>query len=153
MNSEFYYITKDNPTVKVPLEPKHDINLCSKNIIELILPKCKRVWCYQNQLKKLILPEDCELISCSVNELTELIIPKTCKDLDCSDNQLTQLTVPIGCELIDCSNNKLTQLIVPKTCEWICCYANKLHPIIINLLESEDPIKIQLACSLQFKIK
>jgi hypothetical protein len=125
-----YYITRDNPTVKVLLEPQDDISLQRMNLIELVLPMCKSVWCHSNYLKELIIPESVELLNCSNNQLINLIIPKSCK-------------------LIDCSNNKLKKLIIPKPCKIIWCRNNKLYPIIVNLLQSEDPIKIQLANSLQ----
>jgi hypothetical protein len=110
-NKSGYYITKNNPTVKFPLEPQEKICLDNMDLIELVLPKCREVYCYYN-------------------ELTELIIPT-------------------GCDYVDCSYNKLTKLIVSKTCKTIWCYNNNLPQIIIDLFESDDPIKMQLANNLQ----
>ena len=53
----------------------------------------------------------------------------------------------MGCEFVNCANNNLTKLIIPKTINKIWCYGNNLHPIIINLFESDNSIKIQLANS------
>ncbi len=106
-----YYITEDNPLEKVLLEPQEEIHLSGMNLIELVLPQCIRVWCY--------------------------------------DNQLTKLLIPMGCKGIHCSDNNLTQLIIPKTCLIVICKNNKLIQIITNLIESRDPVKIQLANNLQ----
>jgi hypothetical protein len=55
----------------------------------------------------------------------------------------------MGCKIIHCHNNELTKLIIPKDCQYIKLTGNKLHPVIENLLQSKDPIKIALANSLQ----
>jgi hypothetical protein len=125
-----YYITQDYPTVKVPLEPKEIIDLSYMGLIELVLPKCKKVWCHRNYLTELIIPIGCEHISCYYNYLTELIIPQSCEHVYCWNNSLTKLITHRGCKYVECSNNNL-------------------HPIIGNLLQSNDPIKIELASNLQ----
>jgi hypothetical protein len=61
-----YYITQDYPTKKIVLEPRDAISLYNMNIIELVLPKCKEVWCCRNLLRKLIIPEGCEYVNCRV---------------------------------------------------------------------------------------
>ncbi len=73
-----YYITYDNPKVKVPLEPQEEIQLQKLNLIELVLPMCKKIECGGNLLKKLIIPPGCESVSCHNNKLTKLIIPMGC---------------------------------------------------------------------------
>ena len=80
--------------------------------------------------------------------LIELVLPK-CKEVDCSYNLLTELIIPEGVEFVNCSYNHLTKLIFPKTCKWIFCHNNRLHPMIIELFQTDDPIKIQLANNLQ----
>jgi hypothetical protein len=125
-----YYITENNPTVKVPLEPQEETILFSKEIIELILPKCERVYCWNNYLTELTIPEGVKLISCEYNKLEELILPKSIK-------------------YINCRFNTLSKLIISKNCDYIECYSNNLPLIIIDLLQSKDPIKIELANSLQ----
>jgi hypothetical protein len=129
-NTFGYYITKDSSKEKTILKPQHIIELSNMDIIELVLPKCKTVKCDDNYLGKLIIPEGCESVNCSYNNLRELIIPKSCV-------------------WVSCHNNKLTKLIIPMSCDWISCSENRLHPIIINLFHSDDPVKIQLANSLQ----
>jgi hypothetical protein len=129
-NQNGYYITRDNPSEKVLLEPQEKINLSFIDLIELVLPMCKSVWCNSNYLKELIVPESVELLNCSNNQLTELIISKSCK-------------------LIECSNNKLNKLIIYGSPSLLWCTKNDLHPIIIDLFQSNDPVKIQLANSLQ----
>jgi hypothetical protein len=128
-----YYIQKHNPAKKVILKTNDDIDICDMGIIELALPKCRRVWCWNNELSSLIVPEGCELINCSHNNLKELIIPKSCKYIYCFNNELSSLIVPEG--------------------EYISCCDNKLHPIIIELFNSDDPIKIQLANNMQLAKK
>jgi hypothetical protein len=125
-----YYIIKDRPTEKISLEPKEVLYLDNMNLIELVLPKCKKVYCYGNRLTELIIPDGVEIINCSVNNITELILPKSCIYLDCYYNELIKL-------------------IVQKTCEKIYCRYNKLYPIVENLLSSKDPIKIELANNIQ----
>jgi hypothetical protein len=130
MNPKYYYIQKDNQTEKIPLESQDKINLCGMNLIELILPPCKKVYCSCNNLTKLIIPEGCEVVGCSNNKLTELILPKSCV-------------------VLDCANNKLIKLITSKNCKIVFCENNKLRQTIINLFDSQDPVKIQLASNLQ----
>jgi Leucine-rich repeat (LRR) protein len=125
-----YYIQKQNPTVKIPLKPKDNLILFNLNIVELVLPKCKEVYCDNNLLKELILPDGCEYVDCSNNQLTELIVPNSVKQFYCY-------------------KNKLTKIIIPKSCKFISCWNNKLHTIIVDLFESNDPIKIELANTLQ----
>jgi hypothetical protein len=144
-----YYIQKQNPTLKIPIELQDDINLTSMDIIELVLPKCKKVYCHFNQLKELIIPEGCEIVDCWNNKLTKLILPESCKEIYCSCNKLTELTLPKNCNIIYCHDNNLTKLICTKSCTIIRVYNNKLHPQIENLLQSKDVIKIALANSLQ----
>ncbi len=55
-----YYITSDNPNIKVPLEPQDVINLRHMNLIELVLPWCKEVYCERNYLTELIIPICCK---------------------------------------------------------------------------------------------
>jgi hypothetical protein len=126
-----YYIMKSNPTEKVVLRSEELIDLFSKELIELVIPQgCKKVYCSYSSLTKLIIPEGVEFISCIYNFLTELIIPN-------------------GCKFISCHHNNLNKLILPMSCEEIYCYNNNLHPIVENLFHSWDPVKIQLANSLQ----
>ena len=127
-----YYIQKHNPTEKIPLEPNNEINVSYMKLIELVLPKCNRVFCSFNYLTELIIPQGCEWVSCRDNKLTKLLLPDSCKEVWCYDNYLTKL-------------------IVPKNCH-VWCHNNDFHPIITELLESDDPIKIQLASNLQINI-
>jgi len=124
-----YYIQKNQPTVKIPLDPQESIYLESMNIIELVLPECEYVYCWNNNLTKLIIPEGCEYV-------------------DCSYNQISKLIIPMGCEEVYCQNNNLTKLIIPESCR-VVCYSNKLPQIIENLFQSGDSIKIELANNLQ----
>jgi hypothetical protein len=129
-NPKYYYITRDNPTVKVLLEPQDDVSLQRMNLIKLVLPMCKNVWCDCNYLTELIVPESVELLNCNSNYLKELIIPMSCKYLDCSRNELTKLII----------------LGIPS----LRIYRfNRLPQVIIDLFESDDPIKMQLANNLQ----
>ena len=125
-----YYIQRNNPKEKILITYKDKIVLTDMDIIELVLTKCNAIWCDNNRLTKLILPQSCKYIYCSSNKLTQLIIPPNCNELNCRYNELTEL-------------------ILPKTCEKVLCYNNNLPPIIENLIESQDPIKIQLANNLQ----
>jgi hypothetical protein len=129
-NQNGYYITEDNPTIKVPIKPQNEISLNGMKIIELILPRCKQVHCFGNKLTKLVIPEGCE-------------------EVDCTDNQLTELIIPMGCKRVNCNRNKINKLIVSKSCETVLFVYNRLHPIIENLLGSKDPVKIALANNLQ----
>jgi hypothetical protein len=61
------------------------------NLIELVLPMCKEVYCSNNYLTELIVPEGCEEVYCYTNHLTKLIIPKTCKWICCYNNNLPKL--------------------------------------------------------------
>ena len=56
------------------------------------------VYCPNNQLTELIIPDGCETVSCHNNHLTELIIPDGCKYVSCHHNQLTELIIPEGCK-------------------------------------------------------
>jgi hypothetical protein len=125
-----YYISRLNPSEKIPVEPRDEINLSNMYLIELVLPKCKKVHCYRNDLTSLIVPEGCEYIGCWSNNLTSLTIPMTCKGIVCSDNYLTKL-------------------ILPKEAEYILCNSNLLPKIIIDLFESGNSLKIELANNLQ----
>jgi hypothetical protein len=86
-----YYITSDNPTKKILLEPKRSITLVAEELIELVLPKCTFVDCSFNKLTELIITEDCEYIECQYNPLTKLIIPKNCKRVNCFGTKLPKL--------------------------------------------------------------
>jgi hypothetical protein len=143
-----YYIQKQNPTVKIPLEPRDEISLYNDNLIELVLPKCRKVFCHYNYLTELIIPRDCEFVECQENYLIKLTIPIGCKTIYCYDNDLTELIIPHGCTYVNCFNNKLSKLIVPKTCKEVYCFGNNLHPQIEELFQSENLVKIQLANSL-----
>jgi hypothetical protein len=126
-----YYITSDNPLEKILLESQEVIDLRDMNLTELVLPHCKELICGNNELTKLIFLNGCEHIRCASNRLTKLVLPKDCK-------------------YINCQFNILTKLIVPKNIERIFNYCNLLHPIINNLLNSKDPVKIELANNMQF---
>jgi hypothetical protein len=93
--------------------------------------------------------EGCKEIYCQYNNLTKLELPKSCEIVYCYNNYLTELILPKTCILASCYSNQLTKLIIPKTCENIHCWSNKFHPIIESLFNSLDPIKIQLANSMQ----
>jgi hypothetical protein len=146
-----------NPIEKIPLESRDALYLSSMNIIELVLPPCKEVYCHSaylakinsNKLTKLIIPDGYNIVRCDGNELTELILSKSCKRIYCWNNQLTELIIPEGCEWVHCHHNKLNKLIVPKSCTTISCHDNNLPQIIVDLFQSNDPIKIQLANNLQ----
>ncbi len=43
-----YYITRDNPTVKVPLKAQNEIDLRNRNLIESVLPESKYIYCSGN---------------------------------------------------------------------------------------------------------
>jgi Leucine-rich repeat (LRR) protein len=147
-----YYITSNNPTEKVPLEPQDEFFLYKWSLIELVLPKCRDVYCYNNQLTDLYGIENLtnlRQLICFNNQLTELIIPEGCEYVECQYNNLIKLIIPENCEFIGCVNNKLNKLIVPKGCIFIYCGNNNIHPIVVDLFKSEDPVKIQLANSLQ----
>jgi hypothetical protein len=74
-----YYITKDNPTVKIILEPQDSIYIFNMNLIKLVLPiGGKRVWCEHNKLKELIIPEGYNYVNCHDNKLKKLIVSKNC---------------------------------------------------------------------------
>jgi hypothetical protein len=88
---KYYYITDYNPTVKVTLEPCEIIDLTDMSLIELVLPPCKRIYCWGNYLKELILPEGCVYASCMNNNLTKLIVPKNCIELYCWSNKLPKV--------------------------------------------------------------
>jgi hypothetical protein len=144
-----YYITKFDPTIKVEIFPQETIALNYKNIIELVLPECKVVRCYNNQLTKLVVPDGCKKVNCDDNQLTELILPNSCEFVSCENNKLTELILHENCEIIYCAYNKLTKLILPKNSRYVYCGYNKLHPQIEELINSTDPVKRQLANSLQ----
>jgi hypothetical protein len=144
-----YYITVDKPNEKIILEPQDEIYLCDMNLIELVLPECKLVWCRNNNLTELIVPKGCEYVNCAYNNLTKLVLPNSVKQVHCAVNLLTELIIPWGCDYVSCSHNNLIKLIIPNSCKTVLCNFNKLHPIIIDLFQSEDPIKIQLANNLQ----
>jgi hypothetical protein len=128
-----YYRTRDNPSVRWPLAPQDGIYLYGMDIIELVLPKCKYVNCANNYLTKLIIQEGCISIDCGSNFLAELIVPKSCT-------------------IVYCYYNKLKYLYVPKTCGYVRCSDNLLPSLIMELFESDDPVKIELANNLQKKI-
>jgi hypothetical protein len=143
-----YYITANNPTEKVPLVPNDRIYLSFRGIIELVLPQCRCVYCYNNSLKELIIPVGCTYVDCRHNYLNKLILSTSCKRVYCVDNKLTQLDIPNDCKEILCGDNLLTKLIIPQDCK-VNLTGNNLHPQIKNLLESNNPVKIQLANNLQ----
>jgi hypothetical protein len=93
ININGYYITKDNPTVKVILEPQEELILSGMNIIELVLPKCKKIYCGGNFLTELIVPEGCDYVYCRYNNLIKLIIPKSCKRIMCNNNKLLKIII------------------------------------------------------------
>ena len=74
------------------------------------------LWCQDNQLEKLILPEQCKVnvFSCENNQLTELDLSECylLELLDCSNNQLTQLEFQRHPYVyrISCTGNPLTTL-------------------------------------------
>ncbi len=89
-------------------------------------------------------------ISCNGNNLIELIIPESCKEVWCVKNNLTKLIIPSSsCNNVFCENNLLTKLIIPKESNRIDCHNNCLPKVIEILLQSRDPVKIELANSLQ----
>jgi hypothetical protein len=90
-----YYIVKDNPTIKIPLIPQKSLHLSGMNLIELVLPTCKEVYCWNNQLAELIIPPGCIVVDCCNNNLTKLIVPKSCKIIYCRFNKLPKIIVDL----------------------------------------------------------
>jgi hypothetical protein len=144
-----YCITQDKPMVKVHLDPQDEIDLSHKNLIELVLPACKIVWCNNNKLTELIIPQGCGYVNCRNNCLWKLIIPDGCEYVYCSDNYLTELIIPKGCKRVYCYANLLYKIYIHKTCNYINCDRSNLLKIIINLYQSQDPVKIELTNNLQ----
>ena len=66
------------------------------NEIEFPCNKYGWMYCHNNQLKKLTIPEGVTYISCINNQLKELIIPEGVTHIHCYNNQLTELTLPEG---------------------------------------------------------
>jgi hypothetical protein len=149
LNSNGYYISQCNPKIKIPLEPNDFIYLCDMDLIELVLPQCKKIYCRNNFLTKLIVPEGCEVVDCQRNKLISLNIPQSCIRVSCHTNNLIELILPHSCTFVDCGNNYLTELVLPQGCIEFYYDNNNLHPIIKNLLGFKDPVKIALANSLQ----
>jgi hypothetical protein len=149
-NKYGYFIRADNPTVKVRLAPAKYIDLSFKNLIELVLPECKEVRCYNNKLTNLIVPNGCKFIMCCKNNLNKLVLPIGCETVYCSNNNLTELIIPEGCEYVSCINNQLNKLIIPKACKEFNFDNNNLPQVIEKLFLSRNSIKMQLANSLQF---
>jgi hypothetical protein len=83
-----YYITADEPNIKIPLESQDKIYLFNMSLIELVLPECKQVWCNSNKLTELIIPQSCEYINCTNNKLSKLTIPKSCQTFYFYGNKL-----------------------------------------------------------------
>ena len=52
------------------------------------------LWCPNNQLKELIIPEGVNTVYCQNNQLTELILPEGVTYVSCNNNQLTELIIP-----------------------------------------------------------
>jgi hypothetical protein len=144
-----YYIIRNNPDEKIVLKSKKIIDLSNMGLIELVLPKCRQVHCDANYLTKLIIPRGCDYVSCINNNLTELVLPMDCERVWCEYNKLTELILPKSCKYIYCSYNKLTKLIIPRDFKDLWNIGNKLPKVIKNLIESCDPIKIELANNLQ----
>jgi hypothetical protein len=97
-------------------------------------------------IKIQIEPQD--MIFLSNKGIIELVLPM-CKSIYCVRNFLTKLTIPKGVKLVSCSNNYLNELYIPRSCKEVYYYNNLLPQVIVDLLESEDTIKMQLANNLQ----
>ena len=66
-----YYKTSKGKVVE--LEQQNKLYLWTMNIIELILPDgCKEVYCFNNQLKELIIPKWCECVLADMKSINEL---------------------------------------------------------------------------------
>jgi hypothetical protein len=109
-----YYITENNPTVKIKLEPSEEINLKFYSLVELVLPHCKKIYCSSNKLTKLIVPDGCEEVYCQCNYLKELILPKSCKIIHCYFNFLSKMNFPKDCKDIKAYGNDFNKCINKK---------------------------------------
>jgi hypothetical protein len=93
------------------------------------------IYCSNNQLTELKLPNGVEYVDCHNNQLTELILPNGIKVVHCYVNQLTELNIPDGVKNVTCFNNPIKEITLPNSIN------NALLPlncIVLNLDEFKN---------------
>ena len=99
------------------------------------------VFCSNNQLTELHIPNGVENVYCSNNKLTELNLPNGVEKVYCYNNELTELKIPNGVEVVDCYNNPIKEITLPKTIK----YAElPLNCIVLNIDEFKNNDKVLL---------
>ena len=73
------------------------------------------VYCFNNQLSELDLPNGVERVYCFNNQLTELDLPDSVIYVNCANNQLTELVLPNSVKEVYCYNNNLKEITLPKS--------------------------------------
>ena len=74
---------------------------------EIIKQGSKEVYCHNNQLTELNLPDGVRVVYCWGNQLTELILPDGVKWVSCDNNQITELILPDGVKSVFCDKTVL----------------------------------------------
>lgn len=65
----------------------------------------KTLYCYNQHLISLEIPEGVKILDCDNNEITELILPKSILSLTCYNNLISELIIPNKIREITCDRN------------------------------------------------
>jgi len=80
-------------------------------------------------------------IFCYNNQLTELNLPNGVEYVWCYNNQLTELVLPNGVESVSCFNNPIAEITLPKTIKYAYI---PLNCIVTNLDEFKNNDKVEI---------
>ena len=75
----------------------------------------KSVYCYNNKLTELNIPNGVESVFCHNNKLTALHLPNGVENVNCSNNQLTELRLPDSVEKVYFDKNPIKEITLPKS--------------------------------------
>ena len=92
-------------------------------------------------------------VYCNNNKLTELHIPNGIKNISCSNNKLTELHLPNGVDTVYCYNNQLTELVLPDSVERVICRNNPIKELTLpkSIIYAELPLNCNVLNIDEFK--
>jgi len=109
--------------------------------IEFKISSNKEVYCWNNQLTELNIPNGVKYVYCYNNQLTELNLPNGVEKVFCYNNQLTELHLPNGVKEVYCSNNPIAEITLPKSIQYAIL---PLNCIVLNIDDFKNKDKVDI---------
>ena len=115
---QYYYKTSKGEVVEL-FGTTPTIFLFDKDIVEIVVPPCKRLDISKNKLTKLVIPEGVLQVTCNMNsDLEDLELPDSLQMLKCKECKLYKpLVLPKSLEVLECDYNPLEKIDFSKNVE------------------------------------